>query len=70
MDFDTEADRKKIDKIIEKFEHFWVCAVNVTYERYRFNKRAQDVNVDLGELRRLARAADSRAWKNQCCATE
>jgi len=44
MDFDTEEDRKKIDKIIEKFEHFCVGAVNVTYKWYRFNKRAQDVN--------------------------
>ena len=43
MDFDTEG-RKKIDKISEKFEHLCVGAVNVTYERYRFNKRAQDVN--------------------------
>jgi len=59
LEFETPADRKKIDKVIEAFETFYVGAVNVTYERYVFNKRQQEscerFDVFLGEVRRMAR---------------
>jgi hypothetical protein len=59
LEFQTPADRKKIDKVIEAFETFCVGAVNVTYERYMFNKRQQEsgerFDVFLGEVRRMAR---------------
>ena len=59
LDFETPADKKKIDKVIEAFEAFCVGAVNVTYERYVFNKRQQEsgerFDVFLGEVRRMAR---------------
>ena len=42
FEFAPETDRKKIEKIIEKFETFCVGVVNVTYERYTFNKRVQE----------------------------
>ena len=65
MEFDQESDRKKLDKIITAFEKFCVGAVNVTYERYVFNRRTQDSNerfdVFLGEIRRLARSCDFAA---------
>jgi len=52
LKFEMPADRKKIDKAIEAF-------VNVTYERYVFNKRQQEsgdrFDVFLGEVRRMAR---------------
>jgi len=34
----SDADRRKIENIVAKFETFCVGSVNVTYERYRFNK--------------------------------
>lgn len=59
MHFDTEENRKKIEHIITGFETFCVGAVNVTYERYRFNKCNQEVSerfdTYLGEIRRLAK---------------
>ena len=59
MHFDTEENRKKIEHIITGFETFCVGAVNVTYERYRFNKCNQEVgerfDTYLGEIRRLAK---------------
>ena len=42
MEFRRESDRKKLDPIIEAFEKFCVGAVNVTYERYVFNRRVQE----------------------------
>lgn len=60
MQFESPADRKKIDKLIEAFESFCIGAVNVTYERYTFNRRVQEngerFDVFLGEVRRLARS--------------
>ena len=65
MNFESEADRKKIDNIVAGFEAFCIGAVNVTYERYRFNKRVQDVSerfdVYLGEIRRLAKSCNFAA---------
>ncbi|HSN23082.1 MAG TPA: hypothetical protein VLS45_02740 [Methylomicrobium sp.] len=65
MEFAEEGDRKKLDKIITAFEKFCVGAVNVTYERYVFNRRTQDSNerfdVFLGEIRRLARSCEFAA---------
>jgi hypothetical protein len=53
------ADRKKIDKTVDAFETFCVGAVNVTYERYVFNRRQQEsgerFDVFLDEVRRLGR---------------
>lgn len=59
MHFASDDDRKQIEHIITGFETFCVGAVNETYERYRFNKRTQDVgerfDVYLGEIRRMAK---------------
>jgi len=57
LEFETPADRKKIDKVIEAFETFCVGAV---HERYVFNKRQQELSgerfdVFLREVRRKAR---------------
>ena len=60
MQFEDEGDRKKIDPIMAGFEAFCIGAVNVTYERYTFNRRVQEngewFDVFLGEVRRLARS--------------
>ena len=60
MEFDTVANKKKIDPIIQAFEVFCVGAVNVTYERYMFNRRIQErgerFDVFLGDVRRMARS--------------
>jgi hypothetical protein len=60
FEFASAADRKKIDKVTEAFENFCVGQVNVTYERYTFNRRMQEngerFDVFLGDVRRLARS--------------
>ena len=58
----SDADRKKVDKIVEAFQSYCVGSVNVTYERYLFNKRMQESSERfdnfLGDLRRLAKNCD------------
>ena len=58
---------KKLDPIIAAFEKFCVGAVNVTYERYVFNKRMQDsgerFDAFLGDVRRLARSCQFEGVK-------
>jgi len=62
MEFQHADDRKKLDPVIAAFETFCVGAVNVTYERYVFNRRTQEsgerFEAFLGEVRRLARSCD------------
>ena len=40
----SASDRKKIDPVIAAFEEYCVGKVNVTYERYLFNKQVQGPN--------------------------
>ena len=60
MEFESPEDRKRLDPVIAAFEKFCVGAVNVTYERYVFNRRIQDsgerFDAFLGDVRRLARS--------------
>ena len=62
MDFESEDDRTNIDKVIEAFERHCIGEVNVTYERYMFNRRSQEVGEAfdsfLSDLRRLIRSCD------------
>ena len=62
MEFEDGASRKKLDPIIAAFERFCVGAVNVTFERYEFNRRVQETgerfDIFLGDVRRLARSCD------------
>lgn len=39
----SAADRKKYEKVIEKFDRFYDVRTNIIYERARFNKRNQDL---------------------------
>src|ERR1043165_4868835 len=62
MDFATEKDRSDIEKVIEAFERHCVGEVNVTYERYVFNRRMQDVGETfdsfMSDLRRLIKSCE------------
>ena len=62
MDFEDDSDRQDIEKVIAAFTKFCVGEVNITYERYLFNKRTQNLGESfdnfLSELRRLARTCD------------
>ena len=59
MQFETEEDRKSLEKIIQKFDEFTIGEVNETYERYIFNGRNQatDESIDayVTVLRSLAK---------------
>ena len=61
MEF-TGDDDQDIEKIIDAFEKHCVGEVNITYERYNFNQRKQEIgesfDVFLSDLRRLARSCD------------
>ena len=62
FEFPPGVDRKDIDNITAAFTKFCVGQVNVTYERYIFNRRNQEnqerFEVFLGEIRRLARTCE------------
>ena len=63
MTFDlTPENAKNISKIIESFDRYCIGEVNVTYERYIFNRRAQEpgesFDVYLGNLRTLIKSCD------------
>ena len=62
MQFASDTDRKKIGPILTAFETFCVGAVNVTYERYVYNRRVQAngerFDAFLGDVRRLARSCE------------
>ena len=60
--FDDESDRKKLDKVIEKFEEYTVGRINETFERYRFNSRNQKpsegIDAFVSALRNLAKTCN------------
>ena len=61
FDLSDEA-RQKIDAVIEAFRAHCIGTVNITYERYVFNKRAQDATESfdtfLADLKRLVKSCE------------
>ena len=64
----AEADRKKIDKVLEALEKHFVGETNEIYERYTFNCREQEVSETfdnfLAELRRLVKSCNYEAQQD------
>ena len=62
MEFAAAADREDLDKVVEAFQRHCIGEVNVTYERYIFNRRMQDVaetfDTFVADLRRLAKSCE------------
>ena len=60
LEFADEENRKDIDSIVEAFERHYVGEINITYERYVFNRRAQDTGESfdafLSDLQRQVHA--------------
>ena len=60
--FDTEENNRTVDEIVTKFEAFAVGEVNITYERFLFNNRAQKDKEPfvqfLSDTRRLIKTCD------------
>ena len=58
-EFDDESHKEDIDMVIGAFQKHCVGEVNATYERYLFNKRAQEAGESfdtfLSNLRKLER---------------
>ena len=42
LKFDNDADKMKLEVVLQKFETFCIGETNETYERYKFNKRDQE----------------------------
>jgi hypothetical protein len=68
LEFEDEAHRKDITKIIDAFEKHCVGETNVTYERYVFNRREQDAGEPfdsfVADIRRLIRTCEYGAIEN------
>ena len=66
--FDDESDRKKLDKVIEKFEEYTIGRINETFERYRFNSRNQEpsegIDAYVSALRNLAKTCNFGSLHN------
>ena len=62
LSFESEEDKKKLSKIMEKLDEFAIGEVNETYERYLFNSRNQegDESIDayVAALRKLAQTCN------------
>ena len=60
--FDSEEDDRTVAEIVAKFDEYAIGEVNVTYERYTFNKRQQNdgetFDPYLAELRTLIKTCD------------
>jgi hypothetical protein len=59
--FDSADDRNNVSKIIEAFERYCIGETNVTYERYRFNRREQQPGESIEDF-----VADLRKMANTC----
>ena len=61
MEFEDES-HKDVDKVTSAFQKHCVGEVNVTYERYLFNKRTQEAGESfdtfLSDLRKLVRTCE------------
>ena len=59
LDFEEESQRNNIDIVMKKLKEYCVGETNEIYERYRFNKRDQEINetveLDVTVLRKLAK---------------
>jgi hypothetical protein len=62
MEVADEADREDVDKVIAAFQNYCVGEVNVTYERYILNQRAQETGESfesfLSDLRKVVRTCE------------
>ena len=62
LSFDSEEDKKKLPKIMEKLDEFAIGKVNGTYETYVFNSRNQEadesINAYVAPLRKLAQTCN------------
>ena len=62
LQFAEETDRQDIEKVTDAFQRHCIGEVNVTHERYVFNRRVQDsgetFDAFLADLRRLVRTCD------------
>ena len=60
--FEDEAYRQDIDRVISAFDQYCIGETNITYERYLLNKRVQEANESfdayLTEIRRLVKSCD------------
>src|ERR1700721_378706 len=65
LDFAEDADRTKIDKVLERLERHFVGEVNETFERFRFNQRGQEnhesIEAYVSALRTLVRPCNLAA---------
>ncbi|XP_046573846.1 uncharacterized protein K02A2.6-like [Haliotis rubra] len=62
LQFDSENDRRKVEKILDKLEAYCIGETNETWERFNFNKRNQEhfesVDTYVATLRTLAKTCN------------
>ena len=62
LDFATEADRQKIDKVLERLDQHFIGEINETFERFKFNQRNQElgesIDTYVSSLRALVKSCN------------
>ena len=62
LKFGNDADKTKLEVVLQKFETFCIGETNETYERYKFNKRDQEqsetIDTYVASLRTLSKTCN------------
>ena len=62
LKFDNDADKTKLEIVLQKFETFCIGETNETYERYKFNKRDQEqsetIDTYVASIRTLSKTCN------------
>ena len=62
LKFDNDADKTKLEVVLQKFETFCIGETNETYERYKFNKRDQEqsetIDTYVASIRTLSKTCN------------
>ena len=62
LKFDNDADKTKLEVVLQKFETFCIGETNETYETYKFNKRNQEqsetIDTYVASLRTLSKTCN------------
>ena len=47
LPFSSDAERENMDKVLELWQNYCIERMNVIYEKYKFNNRAQEANESI-----------------------
>ena len=69
LNFENEGDSKKLDKVMERFEAYFIPHKNITWERHVFNtcsqKQCESIDEYVTDLRSKAKTCKFRSGHSQ-----